>query len=95
MGTLLRHLRDVRTDLPAAGAVALDVAERFWSGEVVDEDSLLNAKVRVWAAIDSGFLTSRQAELMRALLGVLEPDGGEEEIDMTAEWFSAMLWHEV
>jgi hypothetical protein len=96
MLTLLRYLRDV--DMPPELEPPRLIAEAFWGSAEQSEADLLRAKELTWAYLESfppgEDLRDRSGRLARAVLCVLEPDGDDEAISMTAEWFAAMTSEE-
>ena len=94
MHTLLVQLRG-HPDIPLEVREALDVAEKYWGGHSGSRDDLAHAKASVWdylrglPAGEDAVTTS--GRLARAVLCVLEPDGDDETISMSAEWFVAMV----
>jgi hypothetical protein len=95
MIVLLHHLQSVQ--LPEVAESAVEVAARVWErGGDADRSSLLPAKKRCWAYLDSlkptPDLATQAGRRTRAVLCVLEASGDDETRSMTADWFASMMW---
>ena len=81
--------------VPAEVVHVREVAHRYWYGAGGDPAQLMVAKELAWSFLEKSppgkDVASRDGRLVRAWLCVLEPNGDDEEISMTSDWFSAML----
>lgn len=81
--------------VPAEVVPVREVAHRYWYGPGGDPAQLMAAKELAWSFLKKyppgQDVTTREGRLVKAWLCVLEPNGDDEEISMTTEWFSAML----
>ncbi|MET3565948.1 hypothetical protein ABIC47_001433 [Leifsonia sp. 563] len=81
--------------VPAEVVPVREVAHRYWYGAGGDPAQLMAAKELAWSFLKKyppgQDVSSREGRLVRVWLCVLEPNGDDEEISMTTEWFSAML----
>jgi hypothetical protein len=96
MTALVELLAPVASELPPVGADTLRVADGYWRRAGGHPDDLRAAKIACWTYLDarhgsSTAIVDREDRLLRALLCVLEPEGDEEAMSTTAEWFARMM----
>lgn len=89
---LLDHLAAIQ--IPESVAGAFDDATVYWS-RPADPSILALAKAQCWTYLAtqgrSDDISTTSARRTRALLCVMEPNGDDEAISATAEWFTEML----
>jgi hypothetical protein len=95
MTAMVGLLSAVAAELPPVGADTLRVANGYWRQSTGHPDDLLEAKIACWTYLDakhgsSTAIVDREDRLLRALLCVLEPEGDEEAMSASAEWFMEM-----
>jgi hypothetical protein len=93
MIVLLHHLQSIQ--LPEVAESAMEVAARVWERGDTDRSSLLPAKERCWAYLDSlkptPDLATQAGRQTRAVLCVLEASEDDDPLEV-ADWFAAMMW---